>query len=111
MALSEQDLEALMTELVTSDRPDVRDYVVNQLIELENSVGWQIMMEQLRREAAMATETWSTVNPEDVAEVRRLQNLFIRYNWFGDTLAELIQSHVAEDELAGAEADETDQDA
>lgn len=74
-----------------------------KLLEMTDSVGWKILMEQLHRDQLVALAELSEVDPTNVKEIMKAQNRVKRYDWFAETVAELIAQGFETEDLGDSD--------
>lgn len=76
----------------------------NDLMALLEHPGWKILMRRLEAEHDNALEDLAEaeITPETLRETHLIQNRVQRYRWFRNTVVELIQQGLTEEELADA---------
>lgn len=97
MAMQDGDLsleEAL--HYAESADEDFREGI-NQIMQTQNSPGFQVLLAYLREDAREATQALVDVDPLDSASIMRLQNTVKRYEWFMATPSVIIRAQVAKE--------------
>ena len=61
-----------------------------ELLKMEQTTGWKILMLKLQGEAEVAKDGFSEVDPYDTSAVVALQDKIRRLHWIEESLTELI---------------------
>ena len=83
-----------------------RRLIGEELIQLEKTKGWKILMTQLAIDEAAAKIELVHCDPNDTEKLEQLQREAKRYIWFRDTIHDLIAQGL--DTMADQEPEEED---
>lgn len=82
--------EPTLTDLAAMDDRAALEAAAEELEKLKETIGWKILMLQLKRDSEQARDEFATVDPHDGPAVARIQNHVLRLEWFADTIEVLI---------------------
>ena len=82
--------------------PDVEE-AISQLVATRDSPGYLVLLQRIDLDRQNALESLATVDPFDSNEILRLQSVVTRFDYFAETIDELILSGAQEETLAESE--------